>query len=154
MKKVAILIISVLITTFGCIKDNAGDCYQPPVPFRMQILDKSTDENLISNGTYDADSILIYGYDSLDVKKGVPFYFTTFNNEPNVIISQDLPVISSEDITKTFYIYYDQYDTDTLYVNVEQTLKDNCTYFPYIEVKINGVDMELDNQGYTFLLKK
>ena len=154
MKKIPILIISVIVLISGCLKNNTGNCIQPPVPFRMEIIDKTTDENLISNGTYHADSIVFFGYDSTDVKKGVGYFLTTFNNQPNVIISEELPIISGEDLTKTFYIYLNQNDTDTLYVDVQPTIENNCTYFQYIEVKINGVEIDLNNLGYTFLLKK
>lgn len=154
MKKAIILIFSGLLFNYGCLKDDCGECYIPPVPFRMQIVDKESGENLITDGVFNKDSIFIYGYDKENEMKSAQIYFYTFQDQLNVLGSNDLPVISSENITKTFYIYLNQNDTDTLYLDVIQSTENCCTYFPYIEVKGNGVDMEFDNIGYTFLLKK
>lgn len=64
---------------------NSGDCNQnctsPPLTFGFELLDKTTGENLFTNGTYEQSQIEIA---NLSGTENIPFTFIDENNQ-NII---------------------------------------------------------------------
>ncbi len=146
-----ILSIIITITTIYCDRSDCDDCLTPPESFRMMIVDKTTGEDLFDGKTYFTDSLEIYYFQNQE-RKEAPFQIENFNSYEKVIKSDQLPWISVGG-DKTFYIRLNSQDTDTLYLHVAEYLYYCCRSYPYVEVLINGNEMENTNQGI-FLLKK
>lgn len=146
------IMILLIIILSGCIKNDCDDCYTPPEDFRMKIVDRDTGENLLDGKTYFPDSIEIY-YIQNEEKKNVFLQIIETNSHENIIESTNIAWISVGDVSKTFYIRLNSYDTDTLYLNVHEYLYYCCRSFPYESVLINGSEMENPYTGM-YLLQK
>ncbi|MBI5915390.1 MAG: hypothetical protein HY842_08435 [Bacteroidetes bacterium] len=63
MKKNALLLTifaSLLLLNFQCGKCDDIDCFTPPNEFTFQLLDKDSGEDLVANGTFQADEISVF----------------------------------------------------------------------------------------------
>lgn len=151
-KSILLIIMLLIITLSGCLKNDCDDCYEPPEDFRMKIVDRDTGENLLDGKTYFPDSIEIY-YIQNEEKKNVFLQIIEPNSHENIIESTNIAWISVGGLSKTFYIQLNSYDTDTLYLNVHEYLYYCCRSFPYESVLINGSEMENQYPGM-YLLQK
>ena len=150
-KGLAIVLIITITSIMSCARSDCDDCFTPPETFRMMIVDKVTGEDLLDGKTYFTDSLEIYYFQNKE-RKNAPFQIEHLNSYEQVISSDHLPWISVGG-DKTFYIQLNSRDTDTLYLHVAEYLYYCCRSYPYVEVLINGNEMENTYEGM-FLLKK
>jgi len=137
-----------IIDTSCCTKE----CFTPPENFRLVLIDQNTGLNAITEGTYHRDSLkLFYQSDNL---KLVDLLITDFMEFEDVLISQELPWNSALSSIKTYYLYLNKFDTDTLYVDVIKKSEDCCTWHEYIDVKYNGKTLTLNKDLVGYLVNK
>lgn len=127
------LLIALLLV--GCKDDDCGnmDCFTPPTTFVFELVDKTTGENLFTNGTLDSEDISIIN--TLDIDEVVEFGFIGENNYNLITINsigwtteQVNMEVSVGD--ETFF---------SLYVDAERK-SECCSYTEYNEVLITGAD--------------
>ena len=72
-----------------------------------------------------------------------------------VLVVKEIPKLSSSGI-KHFYLDFDYYPTDSLYIDIRQKSDSYCTNncYNYIEMKYNGVFMEYSEQNLLYYIKK
>lgn len=143
MKKITIILaIILLIFNQSCNKENETetiDCFTPPQGFQFELVDKSTGENLFTNGTFN----------SIDIK--VINLFDQKNVEFNFIDENDYNIISIGSIGwKTEIVYYSikisSKNIFNLYVNAE-TVNDKCIISKYNEIRIENSEFELNQES-------
>ncbi len=113
-------------------------CSSPPDSLRLKITDRETSKDLIYTGIYQADSISIYYFDDSESKKYIDFeIYTDTLQEKTMIESHEIGWKSAEGI-KTYYLYLNSVETDTITLNVEERNDDCCTFFEFVNFEING----------------
>lgn len=148
MKKFNLLFI--LLTTIfqSCNNDDCGDCFTPPEAFRFEIVDKTSGENLFTNGTYKPEQIQI-----TNTSKNSKAEFT-FISENNINLIQ-IGFIGWE--TEVVNLKIDILNTQifNLYVDAERKKEDCCSYTEYKEISISDSEFEFDKQTgiYKILLE-
>jgi hypothetical protein len=150
-----ILTVVVVFVFSGSSCDRACDveCFTPPGPLSLQISDKTTGDDLIYNGVYNADTITIFYFDK-NVKTYIDFSVNTDSVQQYAIInSSEIPWKSVEGF-KDFYLYLNAEETDTIYFDVISRSEDCCTYHPFIYFGINGNEIVYDATDYWYDYKK
>ncbi len=150
MKKVTtILTILILLIIQSCDKnDNCYGklCFTPPDPFEFELVDKTTGENLFTNGTYRSNDIEV-----INIANDSTFeYFFISENDLNTIL---IPSIGwqTEDIECSLRV--NNSEILRLFVSARRVSEDCCTFTIYDEIRIENVEYELDNQtGFYRLL--
>jgi len=132
--RIILILLKFIIVTSAC---NTKECFTPPENFRMIIIDENTGLNLISEGYYQQDSIKIYYLDNFDEIELIDLEISNFISFSNVLISKELPWKSCINSIKTYYLYLDQNDIDTLFIDVAVKNDDGCTWHEYNEVRFN-----------------
>ncbi len=84
--------------------DKCGECFTPPSGVGLMITDKDDGTDLIFNGTYYADSILIYYYDQNNKKNVEISTILDTLNQRGIVYSRDIAWKSVEGF-KNFYLY-------------------------------------------------
>lgn len=130
--------------------EECGECFTPPGTILLVILDDSTGSNLLRPGAYDPDSIKISNTLEFNNNIGLTFY----GNDSSRIMSTGN--LSWEGIggPKTFYLYLNSTETDTILLNVVVVNDDCCTWHNLEQFDINGTQAEWDDVRYTFVLRK
>ena len=80
-----LLLMTAIVFTVSCSNDDCGECFTPPNSLYLELLDKETNENLFTNGTYDADQIEILR--SID-NSSVGFTFIGENDKNIIVINE------------------------------------------------------------------
>lgn len=134
------LIVSTQILAFilivqGCC--NCDECFSPPEPFVFEIVDKSTGENLFTNGTYDPDQLqVVKASDNMHVE-------FSFNRENNVNLLQ-INSIGWETEAADLLIKVGNEIIFELIVDAERVSEDCCTFTRYHEIKIEQAEYNVE----------
>jgi hypothetical protein len=130
-----LLFILTAITVQGC-KENENNlwvpCNTPPGPFKFEIVDKATGENLFTNGTYEPEQIEVINLNDDFIDENV-INLIQINSigwkteKVNLLFK-----VANEDI---FY----------LYVDAERIIEHGCSFTRYNEIKIENSEFEFDS---------
>ena len=139
-KTTSILAIIILILTQSCKKKNECEdiaCFTPPSPFRFELVDKLTGENLFTNGTFNSDDIKVI---KLDDKSNVEFTFID-ENDYNII---QINTIGWKTEIVNYSIQISTENIFNLYVSAERLNENCCSFTRYKEIKIENSEFELN----------
>jgi len=139
MKKINLILILFTIILQSCNNDDCGECFTPPESFRFEIVDKTSGENLFTNGTYEPEQIQI-----TNTLNNSPEEFT-FITENNINLIQINSIGWETEIVNLKFDISDNHIFD-LYVNAERKMGDCCSYTEYSEIAIGESEFELDTQ--------
>jgi len=142
MKKTILLSSFLLIvfiqscTDFGC-DDNL--CFSSPGAFNFELVDKSTGENLFSNGTYNSNAIeIISAIDSSPID-----YLFIAENNFNVI--RVASIGWKTEIVEGILIVNDT-EIIRFYVDAKRVSENCCSFTRYDDFRIENADYEYDYQ--------
>lgn len=117
MKKIKLTLILVLVIIQSCNNDDCGECFTPPQGFSFEIVDKTSGENLFTNGTFNSNEITIT--DNLNNNESVEF---------SLLIENDINLIQIGSI-----------GWKTEIVNLKINISDNHIFNFYVDAeKKNG----------------
>ncbi|MGQ8336632.1 hypothetical protein ACUNWD_08785 [Sunxiuqinia sp. A32] len=145
-------LVSLYLFSCGKTKDCAL-CFTPPQELNLKITDYSTGADLIFNHSISPDSIEFYYYQN---NSKVTLEHETHLDSTNsraIIVCWEISWMSPNGI-KDFYLYLGNSDTDTLQLDIEERTNDCCTYFEWLDFKINENQMEIDPNDYLYNLRK
>ncbi|MBG0781136.1 MAG: hypothetical protein H0S84_02585 [Bacteroidales bacterium] len=138
----------VLAVTHSCKKEECGDCFTPPRPFLFEIVDKTSGENLFSNGTLDPASIKVKDTDN---NFNIPFTFLD-EDSINIIVINSIGW-QTEQVNLRLEIS-DQ-PVFSMYVNAERLFENCCSFTMYREILIKDSEFEWEpeKEMYKILYK-
>lgn len=140
MKKLVFLLVGVAIIGQSCLKSNECDnCYNPPALFGFTLLPLEGGKSLIPD-VYKLDTIKLFYLDG-GVKTQVKFSYGTSLYLNTYLVSSDISVVSAGKNVKTFYLYLNNQDTDTIYFDCKIANDGCCTYYSYDSLSYNGKKM-------------
>ncbi|WP_281228305.1 hypothetical protein [Flavobacterium aquiphilum] len=153
MKKFSLLLVLFFIIFQSC--RNEGDdcdnilCFTPPHSFQFEIIDKTTGENLLTNGTYKPENISIKNV--LNNNEQVSFNVITENNRNVIVINS----IGWKTEKVNLQVKANDNLIFSLYVDAERKNEECCSYTQYNEIKITDSEFEVDKQTgiYKILVK-
>ena len=131
-----ILFISILIFQ-SCNEKCDGPCFSPPHSFYFEIVDKSTGENLFTNGSFNPNDINVV---NLVNQANVEFTFLD-ENEYNVIM---INTIGWESEIVNYSINIGPESICELYVDADRLKGECCSYTEYNEIQINNAEYTHD----------
>ncbi len=155
MKKILPLLAIVAIFSSSCTDDNdCGNCITNPTPFVFTLLPSETGLSMINDTTFVPDSIRLYFLDN-NIEKSVNFVFVTSPYLGKCIYTTDISRASAGmDSVKTFYLYLNHTDIDTIYFDARIVNDGCCTYYHYDSLAYNSKKMPFDsNYGVYYFLK-
>lgn len=141
MKKLHLILILFAIGLSSCnIKDECNQlCFTPPQGFIFEIVDKSSGENLFTNGTYNPDQIEII---NTITNSRAEF---TFNSENNINLIQISSIGWETEIVNLRITIADN-DIFELYVDAERKKGSCCDHTEYNKIEIKDAEFEFDSQ--------
>lgn len=143
MKKIAfILIIVSLFSTQSCKNNDCEDiqCFTPPNAFLFELVDKTSKENLFTNGTYNKTEIqLINTADNSLIEY-------TFIDENNYNIIQ-LNSIGWKTETIEYVLKINDDEIFKLYVDASRLYENCCSFTKFNEIKIENAEYQYNNQS-------
>jgi hypothetical protein len=132
---------------------DCPECFSPPNGIALRILSKNDSIDLISNGTYYTDSISIY-YLVNNIKHEIDFdIFSDTLLQKSRIVSHEISWKSLEG-HKNCFLYLDQDDKDTIFIDVISVFENCCTSHTILDFTINGHQLFYDVIDYNYLLFK
>lgn len=148
MKKYFFLLIGVALISQSCMKDDCGECYNPPATFGFTLLplednssqSHSEEKPSLIPSVYKLDSISLYYYDGNE-KKSVNLQYGTSNYLGVYLVSTDISVVSVNKNIKNFYLYLNHQDTDTIYFSSKIVVDGCCSGYAYDSISYNGKNM-------------
>lgn len=153
MKKlIGLVTIGIAILQHSCLNRCDIDCVNPPSPIWLKVVDKTSHQNLIAEGTYHRDTIKIFYFDGATKKFANISYVGPIGQAD--IMQINIGMLQPFEQLNMFYLYLNQYDTDTILVRYVKNSDGCCTAYPLDSIAINGKDIEVDNDDYSFLIKK
>lgn len=154
MKKIIPLLAIVAMFSTSCMdSNNCSNCVSSPTPFVFTLLPSESGLSMINDTTFVPDSIRLYYLDN-NVEKSVGFVFGTSSYFGNYIYTTNISNISAGSNVKTFYLYLNHNDTDTIYFDSKIVNDGCCTYYHYDSLSYNGKAMPYNgNYGVYYFLK-
>lgn len=143
MKQITkVLIFFGIIFNLSCENKDCEDnlCFTPPSPFNFELIDKSTGENLFTNGIYNSDDIEII---NISDNSKIEYFFNN-ENEINIIQIGSLGW-KSEVVDCSLRI--NNSEILRLYVNAKRISENCCSFTRYDEIRIENAEYEYDNQS-------
>ncbi|MBO9585220.1 MAG: hypothetical protein J7574_13745 [Flavobacterium sp.] len=128
------LLLFFLIITYGC--ENNKLCTTPPAGFSFELVDKTTGENLFTNGTYNSKDIIVKNLDDSSAK--VEFKLISENNYNVLTFSS----IGWKTETINYSVNIGEKKIFEFYVKAKRITKD-CSHTEY-----DG--FEIKNASYQF----
>ncbi|WP_299777092.1 hypothetical protein [uncultured Formosa sp.] len=149
MKKIFFILTCIALTFYSCNNDDdIIDCFTPPTSFTFELVDKTTGENLFTNGTYNANDISLTN--TLDKNSNAEF---TFIDEDNYNIIEINSIGWKTEIVN-FELKIEDEIIFNLYVDAERKSENHCSFTTYNEIEIQDTEYTLDNKFdfYTILI--
>lgn len=140
MKKINLTLLLFIFIFQSCNNNDCGECFTSPQSFSFEIVDKTSGENLFTNGTYDSNSIEII--DILNNNEPVEFTFIS-ENDINLI---QIGAIGWETEIVDIKVSIANNQIFTFYVDAERTTENCCTYTAYKTITISDSEFEQDTQ--------
>ena len=134
-----ILLLVLMVVFIGCtnqLDSNQKLCFTPPSAFNFEILNKTSGENLFTNGTYQSNQITII---DLSNNSKVPFTFIAENGQ-NII---SIHTIGWKTEKINYSITIQEKALFSLYVDASR-ISDGCSYTEFNEVAIKNSDFEFN----------
>ena len=127
-----------LLSVSGCGDEDCNlDCFTPPNPFLFELVDKTSGENLFSNGTYRAEDITVV--DRL-TGQGLEFGFIS-EKEQNIIAIHS---IGWETEVVDALVSHGADDIFTLFVDAERLSENCCSFTRYKDIRIGIAEYQKD----------
>ncbi|WP_158844191.1 hypothetical protein [Algibacter sp. L1A34] len=140
MKKIYLILLLCAISLQSCNDDDCNQsCFTPPESFSFEIVDKTNDENLFTNGTYHSQQITI-----TNTLNNSPLEFT-FISENNINLIQ-IGSIGWETEIVNLKIDISNIHIFDFYVDSERKTEDCCPHTEYKEILISNSEFELNSQ--------
>lgn len=141
MKSFQYIFVAIVLIFQSCSSDNCNEsCFTPPNNFLFDLVDKSSGENIFTNGTYEAADIKILN--SLDSNSRTDFIFIA-ENDANLIqigsIGWKTEVVNLKFIIANNHLF-------DFYAAAERKSGECCEYTEFNETKIIDAEFEFDNQ--------
>jgi hypothetical protein len=141
---------SILFLFFGlyACEDKGGqiNCFTPPEGFTFEIVDKTTGENLFTNGTYKSDQIVVT---DLATNLKVPF---TFISENGINIFR-IQTIGWKTEKVNYSITIQDKNIFELYVDASRSDDDDCSHTVYKQILIKNAEYELNKEKGIYIIK-
>ena len=137
-----ILIILTIILNQSCVNNDCENepYFTPPSPLNFELVNKSTNENLFTNGTYESNKIEI-----LNIADNSSIEYS-FINEDDINIIQIGSIGWKSEIVEGS-VKINGSEIFTFYVDAKR-LSENCiSYTKYDEIRIENKEYELDHQS-------
>ena len=128
------------------------DCFTPPEPLVLRLVDSVSGNDLIYSDIYKSDSIKLY-YLENGVRKDLDASTHKDIDRQRVIIYSGYVGWKSATGFKDFYLYLNYKTTIQIYVDDAETHDDCCTYFLRKAVKANQKNISLDRSEYLYVIK-
>jgi hypothetical protein len=142
MKKINLFLVLLVFIIHSCKDDKCNElCFTPPQNFQFEIVNKTSGENLFTNGTYEAGNLTIT--DNLNNNESLEF---TFFSENNINLIQIGSIGWETEVVNLKVSISDNHIFD-LYVDAERKTGDCCSYTEYNEITIGESEFELDTQS-------
>jgi hypothetical protein len=122
------------------------DCFTPPEGFTFEVVDKTTGENLFTNGTYKSDQIVVT---DLATNTKVPFTFIS-ENGINIFGIQNIGW-KTEKVNYTITIQGKS--IFELYVDANRSNSDECSHTVYKQILIKNAEYELNKEKGIYIIK-
>ncbi len=137
--KVLVLLFIAAFALNSCNVDKCDyDCNSGPLSLNFQLLDKSTGENLFTNGTFDPEDIQV-----LDLNNNNSNVQFTFYPEDDRNIINLGPFGWGTNIVK-YVIKIGERDIFTLDLDAEQNTEDCCSFVQVNKLEIKNADYSLN----------
>ncbi len=136
------LIYLLILLLQSCISNDCEDyaCFSPPNPFIFELVDKSTGENLFTNGTYNSNEIEIFNTsDSSKIEY-------SFIDENNINIIQ-IGSIGWESEIVECWLQINNSVILVLFVDAKRLSENCCSFTRYDEIRIENAVYEYNNQS-------
>ncbi len=144
MKQPASFLILFFLSAFifqSC-ESDCGACFTPPSPFHFVFIDKTSGENVFTNGIYKPADIKIFNeFDSSNVE----FNFIDENNS-NIV---EINTIGWKTERVNISVLLANKHIFNLYVDAERLFDNCCSYTLYNEIRIDSAEYEF-NQDTAF----
>ncbi len=140
MKKIAgVLVLFTALILNSCSVDNCDvDCNSGPLSLSFELLDKTTGENLFTNGTFNQDDIKVLDLDNNN--SGVSYDFISEDNL-NIII---LGPFGWEKEIANYNLKVNDLNIFTLNLDAEQKTEDCCSFVQLNDLQIVDATYELN----------
>jgi len=139
LAKFSILLLFVLALQ-ACEEEKSSLCFTPPEPFTFEFVDKTTGENVFTNGTYTVYNISMVNTLSDDNV----FWEFIDENDQNLVVINSIGW-KTEKVNVSIFLK-DKHILD-LYVDAER-VNDECSYTKYNEIHIDDAEYEyVDSLG-------
>lgn len=153
MKKlIGLVMMGTAILQYSCLNRCDVDCVNPPSPVWLKVVDRTSLQNLITDGAYNRDTIKIYYFDGA-IKKYANISYVGPVGQAD-IMQTNIGMLQPFEQLNTFYLYLNQHDTDTILVRYAMSSDGCCTAYPLDSIAIDGKQTEVDSEDHTFLIKK
>lgn len=127
-----------LLSVSGCGEEDCNlDCFTPPNPFLFELLNKTSGENLFSNGSYRPEDILVVDRIS---GQGLGFSFIS-ENEQNILA---IHAIGWETELVDAQVSLGADEIFSLYVDAERLSENCCSFTRYKEIRIGIAEYRKD----------
>ncbi len=138
MKK-NIFLILLLITLFSCKNNDCSDyaCFTPPPSFIFELVDKSTGENLFSNGSLSPDEIRVFDEENNRLN-------ASFISEDNVNII-DVSEIGWNLGSHSYTLIVGIDLEINIVLEIEEKNENCCTYFEVINFQVLNYEFSKSN---------
>lgn len=140
MYKISSILLLLVLVLSGCSRDCNQLCFTPPQSFLFEIVDKTTGENLFTNGTYESGDIKVTN--TLNNNARIDF---TFISENDVNLIQVGSIGWETEIVNLNFTIADKHIFD-LYVDADRKMGECCHYTDYKEITIKDVEFEQSSE--------
>lgn len=149
LKKLGYFILIFILLFQGC-TNNCNDtaCFTPPKSFLFELTDKTTNENLFTNGAFESPQIKIT---NLEDETAVVFDFLT-EDDSNLI---RIPSIGWKTEKVNALVSVSGNDIFNLVVDAERKNENCCEFTNYTETEILNATFELNSENgiYSILVE-
>ncbi len=140
MKSINLILLVLILLFQGCKNDCAELCFTPAQAFLFELVDKTSGENVFTNGSYTSRDIAIRNV--LNNNSPVEFTFIS-ENDINLIqigsIGWKTEIVNLKIDLADSHIF-------NFYVDAERSTGDCCSHTEYKEIAVTGSEFELDSQ--------
>lgn len=144
--RIKVLLFFLFFILYACDDNNNVQCFSPPPGFTFEIVDKTTGENLFTNGTYKSEQIIVT---DLATNQKVPFNFIS-ENGINILRIQ---TIGWKTEKVNYAITIQDKKIFELYADVSRLDGNDCSYTVHNQVLIKETEYELNKEKGTYIIK-
>lgn len=140
MKKINLILILFVIIFQGCNNDDCGNCFKTPRVLTLEIVNKTSGENLFTNGTFEPENIVITN--NLNNNETIEFSFISENDINLIHISS----IDWESEIMNLKIDFSDSQIFEFYTYSEIKMGDCCSYIEYNKITFANAEFKLDTE--------